>query len=89
MKRISKKCYKNSMNILNFISLNRRTVYGGDTYCPFSQVEMAEILNLTIAKVNRCIQHLSEWGYVEKTPQKCRKYTVTENGRDALKRVKK
>ena len=89
MKRISKKCYKNSMNILNFISLNRRTVYGGDTYCPFSQVEMAEILNLTIAKVNRCIQHLSEWSYVEKTPQKCRKYKITESGRDALKRLKK
>ena len=50
---------------------------------------MAEILNLTIAKVNRCIQHLSEWGYVEKTPQKCRKYKITESGRDALKRLKK
>ena len=71
MKRISKKCYKNSMNILNFISLNRRTVYGGDTYCPFSQVEMAEIHELTPAKVHRCIQYLSELGYIEIDPQKC------------------
>ena len=89
MKRISKKCYKNSMNILNFISLNRRTVYGGDTFCPFSQVEMAEIHDLTPAKVHRCIQYLSDWGYIEKEPQKCRKYKITESGREALKRVKK
>lgn len=89
MKKVYKNCYENSIKVLKFMSLNRRTVYGGVTFCPFSQAEIAEILGLTTARVNRCIRHLSEWGYVEKEPQKCRKYTVTENGRDALKRVKK
>ncbi len=89
MKKVYKNCYENSMKVLKFMSLNRRTVYGGETFCPFSQEEMAEILGLTTAKVNRCIQHLSDWGYVEKEPQKFRKYKITESGRNALKRVKK
>lgn len=89
MKRINKNSYEYSMKVLNFISLNRRTVYGGETFCPFSQVEMAEILNLTRGKVNRSIKHLSDLGYVEKEPQKFRKYKITQSGRDALKRVKK
>lgn len=89
MKKITKKSYSNSMKVLNFMCLNRRTVYGGETYCSFSQEEMAEILSISRGKVQRSICVLSELGYVEKVPQKCRKYTVTESGREALRRLKK
>lgn len=89
MKRINKNIYEYSMKVLNFISLNRRTVHGGETFCPFSQAEMAEILNLTCGKVSRSIKHLSSLGYVEKEPQKSRKYKITKSGRNALKRMKK
>ena len=89
MIKITTNIHKHSMKVLKFISLNRRTVHGGETFCPFSQVEMAEILNLTRGKVNRSIKHLSHLGYVEKEPQKYRKYKITESGKNALKRAKK
>ena len=77
------------MKVLNLMSRNRRTVYGGETFCPFSQTEIAEILGYSTTAVNRCIHHLSKWGYIEKEHQKYRKYKITESGREALKRVKK
>lgn len=89
MRKINKKSYEYSMKVLKFISLNRRTVYGGETFCPFSQAEMAEILNLTRGKVSRSIKHLSDLGYVEKEPQKFRKYKITDKGRKELKKSRK
>ena len=89
MIKITTNIYKHSMKVLKFISLNRRTVHGGETFCPFSQLEMAEILNLSEGKVSRSIKHLSRLGYIEKEPKKYRKYKITESGRNALKKVKK
>lgn len=89
MIKINTNIHRHSMKVLKLISLNRRTVYGGETFCPFSQLEMAEILNLSEGKVSRSIKHLSRLGYIEKEPKKYRKYKITESGRNALKRVKK
>ena len=89
MIKINTNIHKHSMKVLKFLSLNRWTVHGGETFCPFSQLEMAEILNLSEGKVSRSIKHLSRLGYIEKEPQKYRKYKITESGRNTLKRVKK
>ena len=89
MIKINTNIHRHSMKVLKLISLNRRTVYGGETFCPFSQLEMAEILNLSVGKVSRSIKHLSRLGYIEKEPKKYRKYKITESGRNALKKVKK
>ncbi len=78
---------KEYINILQIISRNRRTICG-ETYCPLSQSEMAVIADLTCSKVNSIIKNLSCLGMVKKFPHVNRKYTITENGRRELKRLK-
>ena len=82
-----KKISKSSMLILNLIFLNRRKV-DGETYCPFSQIEMAKKSGLSIGTVNKCIRHLSDTGYITKTPNTFRKYELTEAGRKTVKKRK-
>ena len=81
------KNYINNMKVLNLLFLNRRTV-DGETYCPFSQTEMAAKLGLSIWTVNNCIRHLSDMGFMTRVPKTFRKYKITEEGRKHIKKLK-
>ena len=81
------KNYINNMKVLNLLFLNRRTV-DGETYCPFSQTEMATKLGLSTGTVHNCIRQLSNMGFMQRVPRTFRKYTITEEGRKHIKKLK-
>jgi len=82
-----KKNQINSMKVLNLLFLNRRTV-DGETYCPFSQTEMATKLGLSKGTVHNCIRQLSNMGYMTRVPKTFRKYKITEEGRKHIKKLR-
>ena len=84
MKRIK----KNDLRILKLISLNRRTVLG-ETYCSLSQLEMANVLGIAYATVNSGIKRLIDSELVEPREQKVRKYKLTEQGKNLVKKFRK
>ena len=83
-----KKTRKNDINLLKLISLNRRTVLG-ETYCSLSQSEMAYELGITIGTVNSSIKRLIDNDLVEPRQQKVRKYKLTEQGKNLVKKFRK
>lgn len=82
------KNYTNNMKVLNIISVSGRTIFG-ERFSPLSQTEIADKAGLKLHNVNKIMKNLIADGLVEKVPQKCRKYKITESCREALKRVKK
>ena len=84
MKRIK----NNDLRILKLISLNRRTVLG-ETYCSLSQLEMANVLGIAYATVNSGIKRLIDNELIEPREQKVRKYKLTEQGKNLVKKFRK
>lgn len=83
-----KKTRKNDINLLKLISLNRRTVLG-ETYCSLSQSEMANVLGITVGTVNSSIKRLIDDDLVEPRQQKVRRYKLTEQGKNLVKKFRK
>lgn len=83
-----KKKRKNDINLLKLISLNRRTVLG-ETYCSLSQLEMANVLGITVGTVNSSIKRLIDDDLVEPRQQKVRRYKLTEQGKNLVKKFRK
>lgn len=83
-----KKTRKNDINLLKLISLNRRTVLG-ENYCSLSQSEMANVLGITVGTVNSSIKRLIDDDLVEPRQQKVRRYKLTEQGKNLVKKFRK
>ena len=65
-----------------------RTVLG-ENYCSLSQSEMANVLGITVGTVNSSIKRLIDDDLVEPRQQKVRRYKLTEQGKNLVKKFRK
>lgn len=80
--------FSDNYKVLNIIYENQITILN-ETYCPLSQIEMANHLSIARMTFNRYLQELIDSGLIEHKSKEIRKYRLTDRGMQVMRIISK